>query len=796
MLRKTKEKSMLGFGKKDRSIIENLIESLSIPMFYKFSKVNKFITNEAFNSFFGTKRKKVLEQLNSLYGNENKFEIEIENDLGKKIAAIVYISNITKNEDDKLGLLVDITEQKRAKDAINLLKERYELATKGSNEGLWDWDIQKDELYTSIKFKEILGADAKKLNGSLKSWVDTIVKEDRIGFITSLEEHLNGKSAKFTYEYRSINGDETRWFLARGKAVYEDGELKRVVGFLSDISDIKKAQLALKDSQEQFELFMQNLPAGVYIRDLDEKIVFSNRYLNKFFGFDTLEGKSLKELFNKEQYELLVADTEKVIENNIVNSEMYIKDRFDNDKYFHINQFLLHRGNRKYIGTILTDFTAQKLTEMKLDKLAHYDLLTNLPNRALFYDSLNHSISKAKRTGQKIALMFIDLDNFKTINDTLGHDYGDILLKEVSKKLKSILRTEDVVSRLGGDEFTVILDPIDDNVFPSVVAQKIIDELSKPVKLKDEMGYIGSSIGIAIFPDDANDLDTLIKFADMAMYRAKESGKNTYRYFTSEMDEDAREKMELTNDLRNAVINNQLKLYYQPIIDVRQNKIALFEALVRWEHPRYGLISPDNFISLAEEGGFMVKVGRWILKEACAQIRKMQDKGYDIKVAVNVSSKQLTQNHLEQTTKEIVKQSGIKPNLLELEVTEGFLMENIKKVEKTLSNLREFGVGIAIDDFGTGYSSLSRLKSLPISKLKIDKSFINDIAESEDDRRIILVIIALAKGLGLDIVAEGVETKEQLEFLKKNGVSKIQGYYFSKPISSKKVDKFLEDIMK
>ena len=787
---------MLGF-RRDNSLVENLIDSLSIPMFYKFSNINKFITNKAFDDFFGTSRKKALDYLSSLnITYENKFEVEVENDIGKKICAIAYITSITEKSDDKLGLLVDITEQKRAKDAINILKERYELATKGSNEGLWDWDIQKDDLYTSIKFKEILGEDAQKLNGSLKSWISIMVKEDRIGFITKLEEHLNGKIPKFMYEYRVNHDGDIKWYLARGKAVYENGELKRVVGFLSDISEIKKAQLALKDSQEQFELFMQNLPAGVYIRDLDEKIIFSNNYINKFFGYETLIGKSLKALFNKEQYKKLVSVTKEVVDGNIINSEILLKDRFDNEKYFHINQFLLHKNSKKYIGTIFTDFTAQKLTEKKLDKLAHYDLLTNLPNRALFYDSLNNSLSKAKRTNQKIALMFIDLDNFKTINDTLGHDYGDILLKEVAKKLKSILRTEDVVSRLGGDEFTVILDPIDDNIFPSVVAQKIIDELSKPIKLKDEMGYIGSSIGIAIYPDDAKDLDTFIKFADMAMYRAKESGKNTYRYFTSEMDEDAREKMELTNDLRNAVINNQLKLYYQPIIDVRKNKIALFEALVRWEHPRYGLIAPDSFITLAEEGGFMVKVGRWILKEACKEIKKMQDKGYDITIAVNVSSKQLTQNHLEQTTKEIVKQSGINPKNLELEVTEGFLMENIKKVEKTLKNLKDFGVGIAIDDFGTGYSSLSRLKSLPISKLKIDKSFISDIAENEEDRKIVLVIIALAKGLGLDIVAEGVETKEQLEFLKRNGVAKIQGYYFSKPISSDKIDKFLKNIVK
>jgi len=787
---------MFGLKKRDRDVIENLLESLSIPMFYRFSKLNKFVTNKAFDSFFGANKKRVLEQLDMLYGNKENFEVEVENELGKKISAIVYISAISSKEDDKLGLVVDITEQKRAKDAISLLKERYELATQGSNEGLWDWDIDNDELYTSVKFKDILEDNAIKLTNSLKSWVDIIYHEDRKHFISELEAHINGAKPNFKVEYRIVEKDSVRWFLARAKVVNTSNK-KRVVGFLSDISDIKKAQLALKDSQEQFELFMKNLPAGVFIFDMNENIIFSNRYINEFLGEKTLVSKELKALFDTKILESLRYSKDKVLSQGIETTQILLKDKFDNQKYFQVNIFLLHRDNQNLVGTILTDISAQKLTEQKLDKLAHYDLLTNLPNRALFYESLKNSLAKAQRKEKKVALMFLDLDNFKTINDTLGHDYGDMLLKEVSKKLKSILRTEDIVSRLGGDEFTVILDGIDDsNVFPSVVAQKIIDELTKPIKLKDEMGYIGSSIGIAIYPDDAKDQETLIKFADMAMYQAKENGKNTFRYFTSRMNDDAREKMELTNDLRNAVMNDQLKLYYQPIVDVKRNKLALFEALVRWEHPRYGLITPDNFISLAEEGGFMVKVGRWILNEACSQIKKMEEKGYDVKIAVNVSSKQLTQNHLEQTTKNIVQKHQIRPEHLELEVTEGFLMENIEKVEKTLSNLREFGVGVTIDDFGTGYSSLSRLKSLPISKLKIDKSFITDVVEKEEDKKIILVIIALAKGLGLEIVAEGVETKEQLDFLRKNDVSMIQGYYFSKPISSNKIDKFLEDVVK
>ena len=782
---------------KSNSVVEDLISGLSIPMFYKFDGVNKYITNSAFDAFFGSARKKALDFINSYSLNvDDNFEIEVENDIGQKISAITYISSFNKKSGDRLGLLVDISEQKRAKEAIAVLKERYELATSGSNEGLWDWNIQKDNLYVSMKFKELLGDRADGLNSSLKSFISLVELEDKEGFIKNLEDHLNGYKSAFKYEFKiNINGKK-RWFLVRGKAVSENKKIKRVVGFLSDISDIKFAQLALKDSQEQFESFMKNLPAGVYIRDLKHNIIFANRYINNFFGKESIVGNSIDKIFQNDEYKKILSLNEAILKDGVDSSETKMIDRFGNVKFFQLNQFVLHKDKEKYIGAIYTDITSQKMTEKKLDKLAHYDLLTNLPNRALFYDSLNHIVSKASRNNTKVALMFLDLDNFKTINDTLGHDYGDILLKEVASKLKSILRSEDIVSRLGGDEFTIILDGISDNAFPSVVAQKIIDTLGVPIKLKDELGYIGSSIGISIYPDDTKDQDELIKYADMAMYRAKESGKNTYRYFTNAMDKESREKMELTNDLREAVIKDQLKLYYQPIIDIKEGKVGLFEALVRWEHPKYGLISPENFISLAEEGGFMVKVGRWILNKGCQKIKELQDLGYDIKIAINVSSKQLTQNHLEETTKKIVKDSGINPRLLELEVTEGFLMENIKKVEEVLTNLRDFGIGISIDDFGTGYSSLSRLKSLPITKLKIDKSFIDDIVEEEDDREIVKVIISLAKSLNLEIVAEGVETKEQLKLINDLGCKLIQGYYFSKPLHEDRVVRYLKEVMK
>ena len=411
----------------------------------------------------------------------------------------------------------------------------------------------------------------------------------------------------------------------------------------------------------------------------------------------------------------------------------------------------------------------------------------------MFQESLKNMISKAKRNSSKLALMFIDLDNFKTINDTLGHDYGDLLLQAVAEKLKKVLRAEDVVSRLGGDEFTVILDDVTDNAYPSIVAQKIIDTLSQPIPLKDEMGYIGASIGISVFPDDTPEIEQLIKNSDLAMYRSKNEGKNVYRYFTEDMNADASEKLELTNDLRTAIEHEQLTLYYQPIIDTKTNKLSSFEALVRWNHPKYGLITPDNFITLAEEGGFMVKVGKFVIKKACEQIKVMQDAGFNAKIAVNISSKQLTQNHLEQTVKSIVTKSGINPSLLELEVTESFLMENIDDVENVIANLKEFGVTTAIDDFGTGYSSLARLKKLSITKLKIDKSFIDDIPNDTDDMVITEMIITLAKQLNLEIVAEGVETEEQAQFLKSKGCHLMQGYLFSEAIPEVDINRFIQD---
>ncbi len=784
---------LMGGSSDKEEIIVDIFENFTLPIFYKNNQ-NKILTNKAFNDFFGTHRQKVLHKLLQLNTqSSDKFEIKLENDIGKVIDTITYISNIDEESDATLGIVLDISEKNRAKETMQLLKERYELATNGSNEGLWDWNIKTDHAFFSNRFKEILGIEHIPVKDSIKTWIDRIHPDDKIKVVHALENHVNLKSPTFYSQHRILVNDKIKWVEIKGKVARDkDGTPQRVVGFLTDISDIKEAQLALKNSEEQFKLFMKNLPAGAFIKDEKNNILFSNKYLNNFFGLDTLVNRNIKELLLPKDYESIAKKTDLILEKGIDIAEEILIDKNGNKKYFQAHRFMIHKDNKKLIAGIFSDITDQKNTQQKLNILAHYDLLTNLPNRAMFQDTLVKKLSKAKRNKTKFALMFIDLDNFKMINDTLGHDYGDLLLIEVAKRLTAILREEDLVSRLGGDEFTVILDDIRDTAYPSIVAQKIIDSLSQPIKLDDEMGYIGASVGIAIYPDDATNKEDLIKNADMAMYSAKQGGKNIYQYFTEDMNADAKERLELSNDLRKAIQNNELKLYYQPVIDTDTNKLSVCEALVRWEHPKYGIITPSNFIKLAEEGGFMAKIGKWIMQRACEQLKVMQKAGLRIKIAINISSKQLTQNHLENTLKTIIKNTGVDPKLLELEVTESFLMENIKQVEIALNNLKKIGISTAIDDFGTGYSSLSRLKKLPISKLKIDKSFISDIPNDEDDMQIASTIITLANHLNLEVVAEGVETKEQVNFLKSHGCSLMQGYYFSEAISEKDFNAYIQ----
>jgi diguanylate cyclase (GGDEF)-like protein len=451
------------------------------------------------------------------------------------------------------------------------------------------------------------------------------------------------------------------------------------------------------------------------------------------------------------------------------------------------------RGDGELIARSIRYAIERKKAEEKLAYLAQYDPLTDLANRALFQDRLGQALARTEREGNMVALMFLDLDHFKAVNDKLGHNGGDELLKEVAGRIKRRVRESDTVARIGGDEFAIILEDLSDAQDAAPVAQDILDRLSEPLVLDGYEIPLTASIGIAIRPPSEG--DRLLKDADTAMYRAKERGRNTYEFYTEEMNVQAFELLTLRNMLRHALGREEFLLYYQPQVELATHEIVGAEALLRWQRPDLGLVSPMKFIPVLEDTGDITRVGEWVLRTACRQGKAWQDSGLGpLKVAVNLSTRQFSQRNLVDTVAGILEETGLDPYYLELEVTESLLMEDIEASSRMLNELKTIvgGLRVSIDDFGTGHSSLYYLKSFPIDLLKIDQSFVRDVATDPDDAAITAAIIQLAHDLRLKVIAEGVETEEQLAYLRKRGCDEAQGFYFGRPLPVDEFARLLE----
>ena len=452
------------------------------------------------------------------------------------------------------------------------------------------------------------------------------------------------------------------------------------------------------------------------------------------------------------------------------------------------------QGNiSNYVG-IFSDISERKKDEERLQNLAHFDPLTGLANRLLFKDRLLHALQLAERSKNRLAVLLLDLDNFKSVNDSLGHKSGDLLLMQVAERILKCVRGSDTVARLGGDEFVVLLPDCKsaDNV--TSITRKILEKLATPFALQGDEVFISACIGVTMYPDDGNDADVLLKNADTAMYHIKKTGKNNFQFFTDSMQERIVRRLQLTSQLRYAMEREEFLLYYQPKMNLVTGRINGMEALIRWQHPDTGMINPAEFIPLAEETGIIVPLGEWVLYQACRQVMEWQAQGLDsLRVSVNLSARQFQDEKLLAMVTSVIQETGIEPGVLELEITETTIMQHIEHTIKTLWQLRDLGLLLSIDDFGTGYSSLNYLKRFPLDILKIDRSFVMDITTDPNDRAVVEAIVSLSRHLKMKVVAEGVETEEQLDFLRKQKCHEVQGYYISKPLP---VDEFRDFILK
>ena len=562
---------------------------------------------------------------------------------------------------------------------------------------------------------------------------------------------------------------------------------------LSDASESRKREEILRQAAVVFEAASD----AILVLDAEKRIRMTNKAFTRISGYEPNDvlGKPPKLLFSSKQpAELYDHIFNQIAQENVWQGEIWSRRR-DGAVYPQWATISAVRNEQNEIIEYVfmaSDITERKRAEERLNYQANYDGLTQLPNRTLFVDRLGQAMARAKREGTTLALLFIDLDRFKNVNDSMGHSAGDKLLINVANTLNGCIRESDTIARFGGDEFAMILSPIYGAKNAGTVAQTVLKVLSRPFNIDGYDCIVGGSIGISVFPGDGETSEELIRNADAAMYRAKDSGRNTYEFFTAEMQQMAMARLGLERDLRFAIERQEFILHFQPQMSLATNQVVGLEVLVRWESGTRGLVSPADFIGLAEENGQILALGDWVLKRACQQYVEWFSEGIAPGyIAVNVSGRQFRSAKFTSRLREILTETKMPARGLEIELTESFLMEDQEAVMRTLNELREMGVTLSVDDFGTGYSSLSYLKRFPISTLKIDKSFVQDVPGDDEDVAIVSAIIRMAHALKLDVVAEGVETAEQQQFLHKQGCQIVQGFLFSRPLNADECSKFL-----
>jgi diguanylate cyclase (GGDEF)-like protein/PAS domain S-box-containing protein len=668
-------------------------------------------------------------------------------------------------------------------------EERLTLALEAQAAGIWDWDIAAGHLAWSERHAALFGMPLEQFDGSYTAFRACVHPKDIDAFEADVQAGLRDRTAVIV-EFRIIWPDlSVHWMSSRGRAYYDrDGTATRMCGVVFEISDLKK-------NQEQMRLAAQFFAASqeaIVITDAASHIVSVNDAFCHSTGYTEREVVGLTPaILKSDRHPPQFFDTMwRTLEQTGKWSGELTNLRKDGSSYpvrLSISTVANDSGAVSHYVCIITDMSSYRAAEDRIQYMAYFDALTGLPNRTLLSDRATRAIATAHRDHQGLAILFMDLDQFKTINDSLGHSTGDAVLQAVAGRIKLLLREVDTVSRYGGDEFTLLL-PETDSKGAAEVAAKVIEALRVPVEVGIHSLVVGVSVGISLFPADAIDFESLLRNADIALFRAKAAGRNNFQFFTTEMNEHARYRLGLELALRSALLNEELALHYQPQFELASGALVGYEALLRWQHPERGSVPPIEFIPIAERNGMIIPIGEWVLNEACRQARQWQLDGHQpVVIAVNLSAVQMRQANIVQTVRHALQQSGLEAKYLELELTESLLFENIETVLTQLFILKEIGVRLSIDDFGTGYSSLSYLKRLPIDKLKIDKSFVANLSDDHDSRAIALAIVSMAHSLRLTVTAEGIEHEEQARILTDMHCNDGQGYLYARPMPADQI---------
>lgn len=720
---------------------------------------------------------------------EGNYDIEIPDtgslELEELAEALRHAANDVAQRERSFATLNKELEQ-RVQDRTNKLRQRERSlvnAQRIAGLGSWEWDVEKNQLNWSDEMYRIFKLNPEEHQPSYWIFHSLIHPDDRPKFeekFTDALKHSDG----FALEYRLIcPGEREHVVSCEGEVTRdENGRATYVQGTVLDITERKKTEAGLRLLASVFA----HSPDGILITDDKMNILEVNP------AFSTITGYTPEDALGK---------TPRILSSGLHDKQHYqaiwrslsttghwqgeMTDRRKNGESY--TEWLtissVHDSDNRlvnYVG-VFKDITEKKAAEQRITHLAYYDFLTELANRRLFEDRLEQTLRLARRKDRSVALLYIDLDRFKPINDSLGHKAGDLLLIQVARRLQEEVRESDTVARLGGDEFGIVLDSVT-QVSTSHIAKKIIGRIGDAFDIEGNEVFIGASIGISMFPNDGTDLNALMKHADIAMYRAKEQGRNNYQFFLPVMNAGAEERMVIENALRYAVEREELEVYYQPQVRLSDGEIVGVEALLRWRHPDLGTVSPARFIPIAEETGLIGRLGEWVLEQACRQRQFWEGEVADgFRVAVNLSARQFNTN-IVGMVEAVLSRTGIAAGNLELEITESMVMEDSDSSVELLNSLSALGVHLAMDDFGTGYSSLGYLKRFPLHKLKVDRAFITGLPDDEGDAAITKAVIAMAKSLGLRVIAEGTETLDQIRFLQEIGCDEVQGYYCSRPL--------------